>query len=250
MNNDLRVAYTNLSKKQKICLLFFFQVIIIIIIVSILHVFLQPKNHIVVQDDDNWANSNIPQKNIDIFEKTLWDLISSHNNSANESIIDDVVIRDGSYSEIEQDDSMSANFIIDIDSIKQTYVVSIGWPKNKNNDDITYNDVVIDCPPQNQMKYPETVCYGMYNNTYSLDLYLPWQIDSPYQDEYEYAGSEVQIDGDESAHTITVSLAPCNNMEENKQKANDYLQTIPNINDYQVEYVLQNGVDIICAEDL
>ena len=250
MNSTLHNAYVNLSKKQKIGLLFSVQIIVAIIIASVLHMSLQPKEHVIIQNNGSWVNSNIPSKNMDIFRKTLWDLISEQNNAIHESVINDVVIREGSYSETEHENGKSAEFIIDIDSIKQTYTVSIGWPKSGDDNTTTYNDVVIDCPPQNQMKYPETICYGMYNNTYSLDLYLPWQIDSPYKDRYEYAGPEVHVDGDESTHTITVSLAPCNNMEENKKKANNYIQTIPGHDNYKIEYVVGDHMDVVCAEDL
>ena len=250
MNNSLKTAYANLSAKQKVGLLFVVQVIIIIIIASILHVFLQPKEHIDIYEE-NRLESNIPKENMEYFKRTLWDLISRNESSVSESIIDDVKIREGTYSETEHENGRTANFIIDIDSIKQTYTVSLGWSDNKNKDDeIAYNDIVINCPPQNQMKYPETVCRGMYNDTHSLDLYLPWQIESPFKDRYDFAGPEVYVYGDEFARTITVSLAPCNSMEENKKKANEYIQTIPNYKKYQIKYEVQDHIDVVCAEDL
>lgn len=244
----IKTFWQNLSKIQKISFVFFLQALFIIIIIIVLNFTLQPKKHIKSISSEENFTLPIPDKNIETFKNALWAVISNNVREVDRSVLDDVTIREGSYEEIEEESSRMASFIVDIDSIKQTYKVSISWVTDSKSG--LYDDVAIDCPPQSQMKYPETICRGMYNNTYSLDLYLPYQIDSPYKDEYEYAGPEVYIYGDESTHTITVSLAPCNNAEENKKKANDYLQTIPNLKDYQVEYVLQSGVDIICAEDL
>ncbi len=249
MYNALRSLNANLSKGQKIGAFVLVQAIVIIIMIVTVQSATQPKERIAIEEPEDNIATDIPSENIDLFKETLWDLISQKSNTVDKSVINDVVIREGTYVETEHEFGTSAEFLIDIDSIKQTYKVTIGWAKDGHKDEY-YDDVVIDCPPISEMKYQETVCYGMYNDSYSLSLYLPYIIESPYKDKYSYAGHELYIDGDEQSHTITVVLNPCSNADEYREKAKDYLKTIPKIQDYQINYVTNNGVDVVCAEDL
>ncbi|MBR3246703.1 hypothetical protein IKF87_02365 [Candidatus Saccharibacteria bacterium] len=248
MYDVLRSLNANLSKGQKIGIFVLVQTIIIVVITATIQGVTQPKERIVVEEPEDNITADIPPENIELFKRTLWDLISQKSDTVNESVIKDVVIREGTYTETEHEFGTSAEFIIDIDSIKQTYKVNIGWAEDGHEDEY-YDDVIIDCPPISEMKYPETVCHGMYNDSYSLNLYLPYTIESPYVDEYSYAGPELYIDGDEQSHTITVVLNPCNNANVYREKAKDYLKTIPNINKYQINYITNDGVDVVCAED-
>lgn len=250
MIDTLKTLYTNLSKVQRIGLIIFIQFIVVILIATIIRFSFQEKDHIDTVYSDEVSSIQVPAKNWAVFENSLWDLIEDRVGDVSENIIKDVVIRDGTYQETELDGGKSANFIIDIDSIKQTYTVSIGWATDPKSGDEIYDNVIINCPPRSEMKYPETICQGMYNSTYSLDLYLPYEIESPFVDEYGFAAPDLYIDGDEATHIITVSLNPCNNAEEFRKKADDYIKTIPGHENYQVIYEIGDGIDVVCEEDL
>lgn len=248
--SGLKALVQNLSRKQKITILIILQALLIIVIVSIANsIISKPKDHVGTLDDKGILK-DVPKAEIELYEQELWKVVSATDENLDRSIINDVVVREESYTEdsrVIEDTGNTAHqvsFIVDIDSIKQSYKISLSWEKD------FYNTPIVDCLPISEAKYPNSFCQGTYRDSYDLTLYLPYQIDSPFKDEFDYAGPEVSIIGDESTRIITVSLAPCNNIEENKKKANAYLQTIPNIEEYQINYTVKDGIDIVCAEDL
>ena len=250
ISSSLRNLLQNLSHGQKIVILIVLQVIFIIMIVSIVNsIISKPRDHVATLDD-NGILKDIPRAELDLYEQELWKVIEATDNSLDKSIIKDAVVREGSYTEEKREIgdkgeiSHQVSFIIDIDSIQQSYKVILGWSKN----DLT--TPIIDCLPVSEAKYPNSFCQGTYRNSNSLALYLPYQIESPYKAEYDFVGPDVYIDGDESTHVITVWLTPCNNREENKEKANEYIKTIPNYEEYQIEYIINSGIDTVCEENL
>ena len=243
----LKTIWQNLSKIQKIGSIIILQALVILLVASILKSTLRPRDHIEV-DDGAEILSNMPSAERELYENELWNVIIAHTEGLDNSIVKEAIIREDSYTEeIDSENGVSkVSFLIDIDSIRQTYKVYAGWTKNEP---FTVSPV-IECVSVKESKYPDSICFGTYNNTYSLDLYLPWKIESPYKNEYSYAVPEVYIDGDEINHTITAYIVPCNNLEENKKKANNYIQTIPGHDNYKIEYVVGDHVDVVCAEDL
>lgn len=237
--------YHNLSKTQRIIAIIVIQLIIgIILIATINIIFREEKPKIEITNDDSLQN--VPAEDVDQLKKQLWEVVSKNVDNADKSVINDGVVREGSYKENEDEQYHGAEFLLDIDSIKQTYAISIIWSDKEEVADSVY----INCPPRSQSKYPESFCQGMYNNTNSLELYLPYEIASPYVEEYSYAGSDLRITGDEATGVITVGLNPCNNNYIFREKAEEYLQTIPNIEKYRIEYVVNDKVDVVCEEDL
>ena len=179
MLDTIKIFYGNLSKGGRIVLWVVLQLLVLIILVPIILSFFQGKERIEIENGDS-ISSVVPESLIKSFKETLWELISDNVPDADRSVIDDVVVRDDSYEELVDGNAKSVTFIIDIDSIQQTFVVSIGWSEDLESG--PDNNISINCPPINKMKYPGTVCYGMYNNTYSLDLYLPYAV---YPEGYE-----------------------------------------------------------------
>ena len=125
--------------------------------------------------------------------------------------------------------------------MEQTFKVKTGWSKNK---DVVY-EVIVDCPSQDEMKYPNTICYGAYNDTYSLDLYLPYTV---YPEGYEDDGitaPNYMINGDESSKTLDILVSSCNE-QGFKDAAWNYLNTLPiDFSDYKINYDV-NSVDVRC----
>ena len=153
----------------------------------------------------------------------------------------DVVIREGTYKEVESEDGVKVEFIVDIDSLKQSYIVRTGWTNDKS---VIY-EVIVDCPPQSKMKYSDTVCYGAYNDTYSLDLYLPHMVYPEGHRVGDNMAPDYMITGDESAKTLDIMVSKCN-VEGFKKDAWDYLNTIPiDFSDWTVNYEI-NSTDVGC----
>ncbi len=227
----------NLTKNQKIGIIVIIQIIIIMLIVVWVNIAIQPKAHVEVVNENE---TNIPDSNWRGLENELWNLIQNNVSDVTQSDVDDVVIRDGTYEETTNNDITTARFLIDIDSLKQTYSVVISWSNSVE----LYDALSIDCPPIDQMKYPETVCYGMYNNTYSLDLYLPHAVypegyNPNADDAYPLAPNYI-IHGDEDTKTIDIEVSACD-PDKFKGEALEYLSTTPiNLSDYTVNYNINN----------
>lgn len=232
---------TNMTKNQKIAAFVVAQGLFIIILVSIFSIFTKEPEHVFI-DESASQDVDLPNDAKKFVSENLWVAIQSYVPGVDSDSIKDVVIRDGTYEEQENEDgSTQASFIVDIDSLKQTYVVNAGWSKNK---DIIY-EVGISCPPQNQMKYPETICYSAYNNTYSLELYLPHLIYPEGEDSDSNLAPNIYIDGDEYNKTIDIMVSVCD-ADKFKKQAMDYLNSTPiNLKEYTIEYEI-NDVDVEC----
>ena len=88
----------------------------------------------------------------------------------------DVTIRSDTY--VEKDGVTS--FIIDIDSLKATYAVAV------QHNDSSIDEVLINCPTIDLMKYPETICHGMNGDSTNIELNLPY--------EFTYQGYTITAD--------------------------------------------------------
>lgn len=232
--------YQNLSKNQKIGIFVVLQIFLIVVIaVSVNSVLNAEKPHIKITNDNEIQN--VPEDDVELFKKQLWEVVSENVEGADESVIDDATIREGTYKENKDEDGYhGAEFLIDIDSIKQTYAISITWSKTNEVADSVY----IGCPPQNEMKYPETTCKSMYNDTYSLDLYLPYSESTPYDEE----AKDIFIDGDEYSHIIYVQIVACGEQQTIlKNKADEYLKSIPtDLSEYTIDYNI-TSLDANCG---
>ncbi len=266
--NAVKMLFNNLTKPQRIGLLFVLQFLVVIMIVSVIFLSFSDKEH-VEMSNENGILSQVPDDILDNFKETLWGVIKK-NQDVDKSVVDDIVIREDSYKEIVEEESKSINFLIDIDSVKQTYVISIGWDTGSEGDDTS--GINIGCPPISQMKYKETFCQGMYDNTNSFSLYFPhvlygksngeekecgvmgYECEDDYEDEddideYKYdTGMLYHIDGDEYTKTIIIESSNCN-VEEYNQKALDYLKNYTpfyNNSEYIIKYKI-NNTDVICG---
>lgn len=226
----LRTLWQNLNKYQRIGLIVIIQVIIISILAGALNMALQPKRHVELNNDSsNDILANIPDYKKRLYEEELWRIINQNVDDVDKNVIDDVIVREGSYEEEagDKDGVVGARFIIDIDSIQQTYIVYMAW---SNLPDET--PPIIDCPSMNESKYPESICRGTYRNTLSLSLYLPYTIPAPQNN----GAWDVYIEGDEYDRKIYVAVEDCNS-DQLIQKAQNYLDTIPtDLSDYTIEY--------------
>lgn len=58
----------------------------------------------------------------------------------------------------------NASFIVDIDEYRQSYNIVMSWSSSAE----IKNGVLISCPEQDLMKYPDMVCKAMYDNSQDL----------------------------------------------------------------------------------
>ena len=233
----------NMTREQKIMIVFVVQFVLIIAIVAILNfVLTSEKKHVFEETKDNGNVSvlkDVPSELKDSFEKQLWELVSEDENNSMANNLD-YVVREGTYEFKSDNRAYSATFLVDLESARQTYDVSISWSDEKSKHDLP-SEIVINCPPLDQMLYSDTVCRGMYNNTYSLDLYLPH---ADYSEKNNNEGDAEDDDlnipnyiihGNEQSKTINIEVSVCD-IEGFQQKAMDYLQTIPiDLSGYTIE---------------
>lgn len=228
-----RTLWGNFSRSQKVVAIVMAQVVVILILVSCLMVAFRPKTHVEVQDG---GDNSIPEDSWTGMKNELWYLIQNNVEDVTRSKIDDAVIREGTYEETTEDDITTATFLLDIDSLKQTYSVTISWSNTVKLSD----GLAINCPRKDEMKYPETVCYGMYNDSYSLDLYLPHDlVVSENGKEYNYGA----IYEGEDVNEIDTVLLVC---DENKARklADEYIASIPiDLSGYKINYEIMSDVD-------
>jgi hypothetical protein len=230
----------NLTKNQKIGIAVFLQIIVIVVIVACVQWAIRPETHVEVINENDTA---IPDDKWAGVKSEVWYLVKNNVADVSQSAIDDAVIREGTYEETTNNDITTATFLLDIDSLKQTYAITVSW-----SDKETLSDYVkVDCPPQSEMKYPETVCYGMYNNTYSLSLYLPYGV-SPDGAEDAVAAPYYYITGDEDEKTINIMVSVCD-VEKYKKEAMDYLSSTPlKLDNYTIVYEI-NNINVGCGNE-
>ena len=152
MIDTLKTIWHNLSKIQKIGLIVVIQALIIMLIVVILNLSLGHRDHIEIEDETG-VLSSMPTAEKELYEDALWEVISDHIDNLDRSVVKEATIREESYTEeIDSENGVtSVSFLIDIDSIRQTYKVRAGWTKKEP---FTV-DPVIECVSVNESKYPE-----------------------------------------------------------------------------------------------
>lgn len=170
--NDYRPpASTSRNTIIGILALSFIIVILIISIVAIITNRLhnttstESANYFAVKNYDD-LSINIPTQAQESLNSQLYHLLSSHFNLSPSAktigtIRPDTVKSLGS----------SASFIMDIDAYQQSYNIKLAW---SDQPDSIPADAVIECATRDQSKYPDVPCFGMYYNSDSPALYLPY----------------------------------------------------------------------------
>lgn len=116
--------------------------------------------------------SGVSSESVNDFRAGLIDLLQTEGYVDGEVVIDDVVVRDGTVEMLRQGDAGTVmTFLIDIDSLKQTYRVQI-TDTNQETMDVT---AYIICPRATERKYSDTECRGHYGTDGNdVGLYLPY----------------------------------------------------------------------------
>ena len=228
----IRIFWTNLEKWQRVALIIVLQGIVILIIVTTLSSILSSTRNRIDTIDDSNQTASMPSAAKDAYEDALWGIIKTNVDGIDRSVIQGARIREDSYTEKKMNDDgvVQAGFIVDIDSIEQTYRVIVSWDKNESD----VMEVVIDCPAVNESKYPDSFCQGTYRNTNDLSLYLPYIVEANENEDTK----DLYIDGDEDEHAIFIEITACEEyFDELKKQAMDYLENTPlDLQKYTITY--------------
>lgn len=245
--NRFKVFWGNLTKEQRIGILVLSQLILVVLLVFTAQRLLAEKPHVELEDNTAMSDADLPDNAKEFVADNIWQVIKMNVPGVDEANINDVAIREGSYEEeVADDGSMKVTFLVDIDSLKQTYVVYTGLSADQK----TVFETVVDCPPIFEMKYPETVCKGAYHDTYSLELYVPYAVypDGTFEEETEEAeetAPNYMITGDEDSRTLDIMVSACD-ADKFKQEALNYLETTPiKLDEYTINYEI-NDVNVRC----
>ena len=118
----LRTFWNNLSKAQKIGFLMLVQLFVVVILVLLVQSFMKEKAY-VEMENQSVSEYNIPKNAEEFISENIWIAIRNNVADVSKNDIKDVTIREGTYEETKNDDgTISANFIVDIDSVKQSYI--------------------------------------------------------------------------------------------------------------------------------
>jgi len=138
-------------------------VVIITIIIAII-VQLSPKNEygeaIKIQNY-NQKVKNVSQQIHNGTEASLYNVVKKNvSEDTNPAKIKDAFIRDNSNSQDydKNKDIYSGKFIVDIDSIKQSYLIQYTYIKDENNSEGLTNRVVVSCVNKEDIKYTSFKC--------------------------------------------------------------------------------------------
>lgn len=113
---------------------------------------------------------NIRQEDEDVLLSVLSNQVKNVSDIDVEKTLVEGSIRDGSYSEDRQGDVVISNFLLDIDAIQQTYLVEFPWSKSTDVPD----GISVECPRNDQSKFPDSYCIGIYTTSASIEIYLPY----------------------------------------------------------------------------
>lgn len=83
------------------------------------------------------------------------------------------VVREGTFELNDGGDYIyNSTFLVDIDEYRQTFLVTASWSTSRQVE--VPDGIVISCPPNDLMKYPESTCVSAYNSSNSIEMYLPY----------------------------------------------------------------------------
>jgi len=174
----------NPRKKQLIIIGSIFGAIFAVLIIVAIIFQLSPKNDygngVKIQNFDQKVK-NVSTELRSGVEATLYNVLKKNNpDNTKLSKIGDAFIRDSSDKQDydKPSDVYTGNFIVDIESIKQSYFVQYTYVKNKDNKDGLANRVVISCLAEKDLKYGSFKCSDFVEQQAakndSIIQYLPY----------------------------------------------------------------------------
>lgn len=177
MENDIVIQQGKNWKKRIMVSLI---VIVLLVLAGMLVWIIIPKDYDkVTMSNTEELLAKVGNGELNNFRQELLNLLRGNGVIGMDETVDDVVVREGTvvsstdaYSEDEY--WRTTTFLVDIDSIKQTYSVKI-VESEKNMEGVTAQ---IYCPKLSDSKYPESKCNGLYySDNSSIEYRLPHEME-------------------------------------------------------------------------
>lgn len=243
------MIFSDLNTKQKGVII---SVALIFIIMFALLFLLQPHNQYGKEIGINNYNkyiSNLPTDQKDAINSNLYNIVKWNSTSSDPSI-KDAAIRDGSveYTNDATKNIYYGSFIVDVLSIKQSYLVHYIWSPDKSNVNLGGYAATIECLPSSKLIYGNFTCKDDFNrspiitNSDPILDYLPHST-LDYNVTGNYNGNKLDLNVD-----ILLSLSDTldNKTEDsiNKYKSQvvDWIKSIKlNPDNYSITYNIYNS---------
>lgn len=152
--------------------------VVVVAIVVLVVVLNWPKDFSNVKIENQDAIRDVKSDQQYDFKKKLYNLLIEKKLIEEDAKIEDVVIREDSVITYTRYDSekkrtTTTTFLVDIDSVKQTYEVKI----IDTDEELTDLAVQITCPHVSKSKYPDSVCEGIYGDTSKkVEKHIPYEM--------------------------------------------------------------------------
>jgi hypothetical protein len=159
-----------LNAKQKIAIISLgFISVLILVAIIVLSFFVQPHNkygnEIGISNYDKYV-SNLPVNRRDAINSNLYNIVKLNSKSKNPSIQDATIRGDSvEYNYDEATNINSGSFIVDMKSVRQSYLISYRWSSDENNMYIGGYAAKIECLPLDKLIYGNFSCKDDFANS-------------------------------------------------------------------------------------
>lgn len=215
--------------------------VLIIILISIIYIFMMNNNgnrygdQLTIANLDEYTKDKPTDKDaIDHIQFALLQTINSNlNKPVGNNSIDDILIRSGSFKQSKEEKTgiHSVEFIVDSESLKQSYMITYQWADNENVD-LPEWGTAVKCLPEDKIIYKDFKCKDMFkemseNIDESLSKVLPYNGD--------YYRISQYPDGDNT--NISIQIMINNNSTRTKERFEEYKEDA-------LEWLKSNGVNV------
>lgn len=147
-------------------------VVVIVILAIVLVGMLIPHEYDRVTIVNDEVLGEMSGGSVNNFKTGLIGLLQENGYVGEDMTVDDVVVRDGTVETFRNGEAGTVTtFLVDIDSLRQTYRVQV----TDTSDNLTDVSAYITCPKVEEMKYSESECKGHYGSTSSaVEMHLPY----------------------------------------------------------------------------
>ena len=162
----------SMIKKRRNIIIILAVVIIICVAAGVIISLFNKKSGFKISNGEQYLK-DVKQADKDVLMSVLANQIKNVSDIDVEKELVEGSIRNDSYSEKIQGDVVVSNFLLDIDAIEQTYTVEFPWSRSGEVPD----GISVECPRNDQSKFPDNYCIGTYTTSASIDIYLPYDGD-------------------------------------------------------------------------
>lgn len=206
MDPDLLIIQNFLKQHFKIIVSILVVILVVIVSIPVVSYFAN-KSYFPLKNEN--LISKIPSNDVNSLKHYLEKVLSQINHdNVRDAIIreDSITISDQKY---ENDTFHQASFLIDIDSIQQTYQVNMTWYDTKKG--YEGERLQISCPKISDSKYPDSECNSPSGTSHNVDLHLPYETKLSSGEKLYVKNTTIERNG----KTLQIYLYSCDNDNSN-----------------------------------